>query len=199
MENRAGDRLVYFLLPTLPKKEERDKPPAAMNIPNCPARRANGLVSCPGCHLCQCRKHGFYLRKGFHAKNGAVAIPVWIPRYRCLNPECPRCTFSILPPMVMRYCRFFWPCLLTLSGNLDAGVSPSHLSEQVWHVGRGVILRAAALMDRLGPWVERLHREITDGKPMRRLELMVKIIAAKLGRPELVERWYRHRYPSRFY
>jgi hypothetical protein len=101
--------------------------------------------------------------------------------------------------MVMRYCRFFWPCLLVLSGNLAAGVSPRHLSEQVWHVGQGVILRAAALIARLGPWVERLHREITDGKPMRRFELMVKIIVAKLGRAELVERWYRHRYPSRFY
>jgi hypothetical protein len=54
-------------------------------------------------------------------------------------------------------------------------------------------------MDRLGPWVETLHREITDGKPVRRLELMVKIIVAELGHSELVERWYRHRYPRRFH
>jgi hypothetical protein len=68
----------------------------------------------------------------------------------------------------------------------------------VWHIGREVVLRAATLLRRLCPWVERLYREITDGNAVRDTAFMVKVVTAKLGRFELVERWYRHRYPHRF-
>lgn len=68
----------------------------------------------------------------------------------------------------------------------------------MWHVGQKVILRAAALLDCLYSWVAGLHQELTAGKPVRELALMVKIITAKLGHRELNWRWYRHRYPLRF-
>jgi hypothetical protein len=55
-----------------------------------------------------------------------VAILVIISRYRCLNPECPRRTFPVLPPLVLRYSRFFWPCLLALKMSLDQGLTPYH-------------------------------------------------------------------------
>jgi hypothetical protein len=100
--------------------------------------------------------------------------------------------------MVMRYCRFFWPCLIALYQTLADGSTPYHLARYVWHVGREVILRAAALLRRLCPWVGRLYREITDGNAVRDTAMMVKVVTAKLGRLELVERWYRHRYPHRF-
>jgi hypothetical protein len=100
--------------------------------------------------------------------------------------------------MEMPYSRFFWPCLVALGAALAAGTTPSNLARNAWDVGLGVITRAAALMDRLRLWVETVHRELTDGKPARPLELMVKVITAKLGRPELVRRWYRHRYHRRF-
>jgi hypothetical protein len=122
-----------------------------------------------------------------------------IQRYLCLNPDCPRCTFSILPPNIMRFCRFFWTDLVVLKIALDAGVvAPRRLAKNVWHVGKGVILRASALLKSLCAWVAVLHQELTTGKPQRDFGLMVKIITAKLGRIELVWRWYRHRYPLRF-
>jgi hypothetical protein len=98
----------------------------------------------------------------------------------------------------MRYCRFFWTGLLALKAALDAGVSPKRLADNVWHVGQRVILRAAALLNRLCLWVAGLHQELTTGQPARELGLMVKIITAKLGHRELTWRWYRHRYPLRF-
>jgi hypothetical protein len=96
--------------------------------------------------------------------------------------------------MILRYCRFYWPCLLAINKALTVSVTPYHLARHVWHVGYAVIRRAASLRKRLCPWVEELYREITDGKPMRKFTLMVKIITAKIGRFELVQRWYRHWY-----
>jgi hypothetical protein len=62
-----------------------------------------------------------------------------------------------------------------------------------------VIVRAAALLAGINCWISQLHRELTNGGPVRELALMVKIIIAKLGRIDLGERWYRHRYPGRFF
>jgi hypothetical protein len=169
-----------------------------MKIPNCRVQGASVQVCCSKCHSPRHRGHGKYTRKGFHIGKDKTAEPVSVPRFLCLNPDCPRRTFSILPPLVLRYSRFFWPCLLVLSQALAAGETPYHLARHVCHVGRGVILRAAVLLKHLGPWVEELHRELTEGRPARELALMVKIITAKLGRIELGERWYRHRYPLRF-
>lgn len=122
---------------------------------------------------------------------------LWVLRYICLNPDCPVRTFSVLPHKVLRYCRFLWDDLLAVQGDLAAGKSVAHIA-QLWHVGEGVILRAQELLISLGSWVEQQHQEITDGKPARPLELMVKIIIGKLGRLALIHRWYRHRYQRRF-
>jgi hypothetical protein len=121
-----------------------------------------------------------------------------IPRYRCLNPDCPRCTFSILPSNVIRYCRFFWTGLFALKAALDAGAASKRLARNLWHVGQRVIIRAAALIEHLYPLVTNQHQELTPDRPVRQLGLMVKIITAKLGHHELNWRWYRHRYPLRF-
>ncbi len=171
-----------------------------MNIPICPSGKTNYSVHafCPDCHSPLCRRHGSYVRRGFHAPNHAVAIAVTVPRYRCLNPECLRCTFSILPPLVLRYCRFFWPYLLTVLQSHAAGTTPYHQARHVWSVGRGVILRTVAMFARMTIWVAQLHQELSDGRPQRSVELMVKIILRKLGRIVLIERWYRHHYPLRF-
>jgi hypothetical protein len=122
---------------------------------------------------------------------------LWVLRYICLNPDCPVCTFSVLPRKVLRYCRFLWDDLLAVKGDLVAGKTVKQIA-QVWHVGPEVIQRAAEVLSRLSSWIEALHREVTDGKPVRALGLMVKIITAKLGRMELTHRWYCHRYPRRF-
>jgi hypothetical protein len=171
-----------------------------MNIHVCPL---NNTVDpepafCPGCHSRNHRKHGVYLRKGFHLRSRTISIPMAIQRYRCLNTECPRCTFSILPPMVLRYCRFFWPCLLAVRRALNNGATCYHLARYVWLVGHRVIRRASAQLSRMNLWVSSLYRELTDGSTVREVDSMVKIIINKIGPIELTNRWYHHRYPLRF-
>jgi hypothetical protein len=139
----TGNSLVYFPLELLiTKKEERDILPVIMNINFCPLHYAdessNVVVVCPTCHSDQCPKHGCYIRKGFHTLNKSTSLPTPIQRHRCLNPECKRRTFSVLPPMVLRYCRFFWPCLQVIWNELKCH-SISHIA-RIWNVDRRVIV-----------------------------------------------------------
>lgn len=172
-----------------------------MNIPVCPFKNTtcNEPVFCPGCHSRHNRIHGGYTRKGFHVRGRTIAVPiiVMIPRYRCLNKECSRCTFSVLPPMVLRYCRFFWPCLLTVKKAITDRQTCHHLAKNVWQVGWGTIKRSTVELGRMAAWIVKIHREATDGSATRELGLMVKIIIQKIGHVELSNRWYCHRYPLR--
>lgn len=154
--------------------------------------------NCPCCGCPSSSGHGSYVRKGFHVPNRAVALPVRVRRYRCLNPDCRRRTFSILPRNVLPYCRFYWFYLVSLKESLCRGATVNSLAQHVWHVGWAVIARGTALLQRMETWVEQLHRELTDGHPGRELCRMVKIVTGVLGPCELVSRWYRHRYPLRF-
>jgi hypothetical protein len=167
-----------------------------MNILVCPLLHITDTapVYCPGCHSHDHCKHGVYTRKGFHIRSGIVPIPIAIQRYRCRNKECTRCTFSVLPPMVVRYCRFFWPCLLSIAR--ASGVKS--LSFPALEISRGVAFRVAALLTAITAWVRELYREVTDGRIGTNLGRMVKSIVCKIGRTELSNRWYRQRYPRRF-
>jgi hypothetical protein len=164
-----------------------------MNIPVCPLQNTTGHepVFCPGCHSHDYCKHGTYARKGFHIRCGIVTIPIAIQRYRCRNKDCPRYTFSVLPPMVLRYCRFFWPCLLLVAHASGVKSPPGEVSS-------GVAQRVTAVLTAITSWVSNLYREVTDGGAGADLGRMVKIIVGKIGRVELSNRWYRHRYPRRF-
>jgi hypothetical protein len=96
-------------------------------------------ITCPSCRSSRSRKHGSYTRYSFHGQQApAVALPVRIPRYRCLNPECRRCTFSILPEQLLRYCRFCLPSLQIIHLSHSAGVSLYQLIK-LWRIGRGVL------------------------------------------------------------
>lgn len=162
-----------------------------MNILVCPLQHPIGSepVFCPDCHSHDHCKHGVYTRKGFHIRSGIVTTPIAVQRYRCCNKDCSRRTFSVLPPMVLRYCRFFWPCLLLVK-HPDA--------KPVWEISCGVARRAAVVLAVITSWVSKLFREVTDGGAGTNLDRMVKIIVRKIGRVELSNRWYRHRYPLRF-
>jgi hypothetical protein len=170
-----------------------------MKIPACHVQGTSNKerFRCPACHCCLYRKHGFYTRKSFHAPNCAIAIPVKIQRYLCRNPQCRRCTFSVLPDGILRYCRFFWPYLLALNRALNEGATVYRLARHVWHVGRGVILRAAALLKSLEHWTAELHQELTGGTAANGIEGMKECICDAIGRFEFTQRWYRHRYPRR--
>lgn len=161
-----------------------------MNILVCPLQQpiASEPVFCPGCYSKDFCKHGVYTRKGFHVRGGIVPIPMEVQRYRCLNKECSRCTFSVLPPMTLRYCRFFWPCLLLIGSAPEKGLP----------ISRAVARRTVTALALIRSWVKALYREVTDGDSGSDLGRMVKIIAGKIGRIELSNRWYRHRYPRRF-
>lgn len=171
-----------------------------MNILVCPLQHPTDPVPvfCPGCHSHDFRKHGVYTRKGFHIRGAVATIPLVVQRYCCRNVDCPRSTFSVLPPQVLRYCRFFWPCFLAVKKALSDGQTCYHLARHVWHVGREVIRRASAQFERMSRWIGELHRETSEGGTVRDVELMVKIITRKIGSSELSNRWYRHRYHQRF-
>lgn len=161
-----------------------------MNILVCPLQQpiAPEPIFCPGCYSQHFCKHGVYTRKGFHVRDGIIAIPMEVQRYRCLNKECSRCTFSVLPPMTLRYFRFFWPCLLLFERTHGKGLQ----------ISRGVAQRTKKLLALIGAWVKDLYREVTDGDRGFSLGRMVKIIVGKIGCTELSNRWYRHRYWRRF-
>jgi len=170
-----------------------------MNIIFCPLQRAfkSSKVVCPSCHSDQCTKHGFYERNGFHVLDKIIKIPMRIQRFRCTNPQCKRRTFSVLPPMVLRYCRFLWPCLQRIWNAVSEKLTPYRIA-RLWNVDRAVIVRAAALQLTLHLWVKKLHQEITDGRKSRSLTLMVKVITFKIGLVNLMNRWYCHHFPKRF-
>jgi hypothetical protein len=158
---------------------------------------------CPTCHSCHQHKHGCYNRNGFHLRHKDTlpthAHEVKVMRFRCLNPECPRCTFSDLPQNVMPYYRFYWQDILDIRQSLSTGLTPWFLAKMIWNVGCAAIRRLVRMLTSLIPWIESQHQEITNGLPTCGLERMVRIIIAKLGRNQLVYRWYRHRYPLRFF
>jgi hypothetical protein len=153
---------------------------------------------CPFCRWNNCPRHGSYRRKGFHSPVRGTTFDIAVPRFRCCNPECPHSTFSVLPPLVLRYCRFFWPCLISVAICLGQGRGARELAQR-WLVGKDVIVRAHGLLERLRTWVGGLFRELSDGAAIRGLKTMVTFLTAEIGRDELNHRWYQHRYPRRFF
>jgi len=151
------------------------------------------------CQTDQICSHGTYPRKVFHGCSAhRISIPIRIPRYLCENPECTVCTFSVLPPNVLRYSRFVWPSLFALCKIHADGTTVYRLARHVWNVGRGVIIRAKAYLDQAEAWTIGLHQELCNGSLGHSLERMVKLVVGKIGLIEMVHRWYRHRYPARF-
>ena len=178
-----------------------DIPPATMNITYRSLKNTSdhAQITCPRCKTRQVCKHGTYQRKGFHARGRIMSVTRTVKRYRCKNPLCTCCTFSVLPPGTLRYCRFSCPGLIALKEALRAGASPYHLARYVWHVGREVITRAAAQFARLTSFIASLHQELTDGAiALPDFVLLVNVITEKIGMVELNFRWYRHRYGARF-
>jgi hypothetical protein len=157
--------------------------------------RGSEFARCPDCHFI-CGKHGFYVRKGFHREPGKRAVRIAIIRYRCKEPGCKRCTFSVLPPLVLPYCRFIWRDLLRVEAGYLGGESRYSLA-CAWKVDWGVLGRATALLEQMRRWVGDQYREVMDGAAAAGLGGMVRLLVARLGRAELVGRWYRHRYPRR--
>jgi hypothetical protein len=166
-----------------------------MNISHWLASVRCKVIRCPDCRSV-CRRHGCYVRKGFHREPGQRAVVVDVIRYRCTQLECSRYTFSVLPPLVLPYCRFFWPDLLRVEQHLLSGKSRNALA-RAWVSWWAVFKRAALLLERMRGWVAAQYREEMDGAAAEGLAPMVRTLVAKLGRVELVWRWYRHCYPGR--
>ena len=73
-----------------------------------------------------------------------------------------------------------------------------HLARHVWHVGRGVIVRAAAVYKNLEHWLGGQYQELTDGRAGDGFEGMVERVTDAIGCIAFEQRWYRYRYPRRF-
>ena len=106
-------------------------------------------IVCPECgERHRINKWGFYTRYLFHGDDS-----IYIQRFRCLNQECPRFTFSILPhpllPVVRLPLCFF---LMLLSMNQE-GCSIADLARKS---GRNwsVIRRALKLAKRLQSFLQ---------------------------------------------
>lgn len=173
-----------------------------MKIPECFLRKPipPQPITCPACRSSRFCKHGSYTRNSFHGqKDPAEALLVQVPRYRCLNPECRLCTFSVLPEQILRYCRFCLPSLLSIHWSHSAGVSVYQLIK-IWSLGRSAIKRALAMLDRFAPWIHELHRELFADQPAQSEPMSVTIrrLVMRLGWSEIAQCWYRHHYPRRF-
>jgi hypothetical protein len=171
-----------------------------MNIDFCsiiPKHVSSSVVRCPHCNCTNCPRHGRYVRKGFHSKDRSVCFQVEIQRYRCNNKSCRHASFSVLPPLVLRYCRFFWPCLLAVWNQINS-LSPLILAiAHTWNVGTGVIKRATELYSVIHEWVSKQYQEQCGDCKNRSLARMVKILTFKTGLADLMSRWYWHQYPAR--
>ena len=194
--------LVYFPLAQFnnTKKEERDITTAIMNIVSCQINQkydSSSVVSCPHCNCTYCPKHGHYIRKGFHSKASSSCFQVEIQHYRCKNKLCKHASFSVLPPMVLRYCRFFWPCLLAVWTEIKS-LSPMLIAiSHTWNVGIGVIKRATGLYFTIHEWVSKQYQEQFDSCKIRSLAFMVKRLFFKTGLTDLMNRWYWYHYPTK--
>lgn len=168
-----------------------------MNIKHCLANTTAGIppVKCPRCQFCHIRKYSSYTRKGFYVLKETPKIPMIIKRYRCLNPDCNVCTFSVLPCGVLRYCRFFYPGLLQVKNALSSEISFYKLARYVWHLRTRVIKRAAGEISRIGIWVTCTFREISDGGTVQGFNAAVKYLTHNMGSVDLTERYgyYPHR------
>lgn len=155
------------------------------------------VITCPRCHHHHTSKHGSYCRKGFHILNKFFKMPLVIPRYRCLNPDCRVCTFSALPCGVLRYCRFSYPGLLQVKNSLSCGIRPCRLAHLVWNVSTAVIKRAEAEITRMDTWIKVICREISDGGAIAGFSAGVKFLTRNMAVIDLTERYGYHRYPHR--
>lgn len=171
-----------------------------MNIDFCSINQkhvSSSVIRCPHCNCTNCPKHGQYIRKGFHSKDRSSCFQVEIQRYRCNNKLCKHASFSVLPPMVLRYCRFFWPCLLAVWDQINA-LSPMIIAvAHTWNVGIGVIERAKTLHSAIHLWVLKQYQEQCNSCKIHSLALMVKILSFKTGLTDLMNRWYWYHYPAR--
>lgn len=98
--------------------------------------------------------------------------------------------------MVLRYCRFFWACLIAVIDALER-VTPAALA-LAWNVGAGVIDRAQDLYGALEQWISQQYQEqYPRNTESRSFMQKVKILTAQLGLTAITNRWYYKRYPLR--
>jgi hypothetical protein len=102
-------------------------------------------IVCPTCGERHCFiKHGFYLRYQF-AGDGMVKIQ----RYRCLNIDCPRCTFSCLPHPFLPIIRLPLCALLAILAMVENNSATIAAASRAWHRSWASIKRALHIARRL--------------------------------------------------
>jgi hypothetical protein len=98
--------------------------------------------------------------------------------------------------MVLRYCRFFWFCLIAVIDALER-VTPAVIA-LTWNVGIGVIDRVQDLYHVLQQWVSQHYQELYPENTKNRSFLqMVKLLTRTFGLRALMDRWYHKRYSKR--
>ncbi len=101
---------------------------------------------CPRCaERYRIIRHGHYWRNDFDSTQGRLAVQ----RYCCHNPNCPRKTFSVLPPALLPYYRIPLPILLQIYTRHHAqGLSVSQCARRS-NTGWNTAKRGLGLMRRI--------------------------------------------------
>lgn len=157
--------------------------------------KKNGFVPCcPFCLLSHVWRHGTYERKGFHSRHGSEQIISVVQRYRCVNPDCPHCTFSVLPDGVIPYCRFFWSDLLRIHETSRERASSYKIARQWFGISVSAVWHVRKLLGRLSDWAQQQYRELMNGKTVSDLQQCVEGLVQKHGGTVLRYQWFRTNY-----
>ena len=101
-------------------------------------------------------RHGHYWRNDFDSTQGRLAVQ----RYCCHNPNCPRKTFSVLPPALLPYYRIPLSILLQIYTRHHAqGLSVSQCARRL-NTGWNTAKRGLGLMRRI---LNMINGELTAG------------------------------------
>lgn len=108
-------------------------------------------VKCPECgERNRIWGHGSYQRYAL-----AASHQVTVPRFRCLQPRCPRNTFSILPFPFLRIVRHSLCTLMVLAMTLSHGQKSKSAWARELGIGRRSLDRALTKATHVMAWFER--------------------------------------------
>lgn len=173
--------------------------PALYNLqPRCSKHKSNFCTpKCPYCHSRHNWRHGVYTRKGFHGRKGQCqAIIEAVQRFLCRQPSCGH-SFSVLPPEVLPYCRFFLHDALAIEQALLNGSSAYSIATYQWNIPLAVILRFKRLFVKVSSWLKQLFRE-TFSYAAHTTGSLIGALLRHYSWDEFGNMWFRRIYPARF-
>lgn len=164
-----------------------------MKIPLIQSIRGVCEIFCPHCHGKDYWKHGSYTRSWFHSFGRKSDSVRSVQRFLCLNPSCPRRTFTVQAPDALGYCRFLFADLLAVAAAREAKAS-LHSISRTFGFSRNVARRVAVFLQRTHGFLAALCREITNANPVTGLAKLIEVALSRYCWISLRVLWFRHIY-----